>query len=162
MKLIKQHAYLVAEAIFLTALFALALLLDSEYALSSSWPFYLVLVCLALLILLPSLLSNQYKKASLLFLSFNLALLALPLTTLRISKSFIQFHHQIKVGMTTNEVQHLFDARFPVGGKFRRPTWRWESKSKLQYMMDPTHDRVDSVFISFQEGQVVSAEYMPD
>jgi hypothetical protein len=161
MKYIKQHALLIIEAIFLAALFAFALVLDSESAVSSSWQFYLVMACLALLITLPSLLSPQRKKASLLFLSFNLALLILPFTTLRVSKSFIQFHRQIKTGMTLHEVQHVFVTHFPESGRFPRPVWKWQNGS-LQYMMDSTHDRVDSVFVYFHNERVVKTAYMAD
>jgi hypothetical protein len=162
MKTIKQTALLTIEAIYLMALFACALFLDSEHAVSLSWQYYLIMPFLGLLIALPSLLSPQRKTAALLFLSFNLALLVLPFTTFKVSKSFIQFHRQIKTGMTTNEVQHLFNARFPANGKFPRPVWRWEDKSMLQYMMDPTHARVDSVFVYFQDGRVIKTEYMFD
>lgn len=120
MKNIKRHALLIVEAVFLLVLFAFALILDSAFAFSLSWQFYLAMAFCALLVTLPSFLSPQRRQTWWIFFAFNASLCALHFVVLSPVKPFMQFQRDISNGMTIQQVQRLFVQRFPANGRFRQ------------------------------------------
>lgn len=187
MKYIKRHVKgitLIVEVVFLIALFLLGLFLEYELAASLFWQFYLLMAVLALILLLPVYLQFRRKQELWLFLGFNISLLALHFLTLTPVKTFTKFYLDIKNGMTIQEVQSLFDQRFPKGGRFRQPEWELhyghngvlenrdpEEKGfaaipdqNLNYILDPKDGRYDAEIMSvyFKDGKVVGTKYLPD
>lgn len=187
MKYIKRHVKgigLIFEVVFLIALFLLGLFLDYELAASLFWQFYLLMAVLALILLLPVYLQSRHKQELWLFLGFNISLLALHFLTLTPVKPFTKFYLDIKNSMTIQEVQDLFNQRFPKEGRFPQPEWELhyghngvlenrdpEEKGfvaipdqNLNYILDPSDGRYNAevVTVYFNDGKVVGAKYLPD
>jgi hypothetical protein len=192
MKYIKRRfkgIELIIEVVFLIALFLLGLFLDYKLAVSLFWQFYLLMAVLALILLLPAYLQfrrkqSRRKQELWLFLGFNISLLALRFLNLTPVKPFTKFYLDIKNSMTIQEVQGLFNQRFPKGGRFRQPEWYLfdrddgvfenldpEEKGfvdipdlNLHYILDPSDGRYNAEFLSvyLKDGKVVGTEYSPD
>lgn len=181
MKYIKRHRLLTAEAIGLIALFWLAVVLEEKFAISVFWQFYGVMAGLALLFTLPSYLRGQRIKTLGLFLGFNAAVLVLHFLVLNPVKPFTQFYHDIRPGMTLEQVKERFNQRFPIGGKFRPPQSNMfqvsadttqdnqpylvdQPNHAISYQLDPTDGRYDAelLVVYLKEGNVVGTRYLPD
>ncbi|MBD2497348.1 hypothetical protein [Nostoc sp. FACHB-280] len=181
MKYIKRHANkieLIVEMIFLLVLFLLGCWLEYEYAASLFWQYYIFMAVLALILLLPVYLPSRRKQELWLFIGFNLSLLALHFVALSPVKPFMQFHSDIKHGMTIPEVQSRLNQRFPKGGRFYQPQGDFMGANEdvrenigsfvydqhLNYILDPNNGDYDAevVNIYFKNGKVVKAEYSGD
>lgn len=184
---IKRHwkrIELIVEVVFLIALFGFGFFLDYAFAASLFWRLYLFMAFLALILLLPIYLESRRKRELWLFLGFNISLLALHFLTLAPNKTFTRFYLDIKNGMTIQEVQSLFNQRFPKGGRFRQPEWTLSDETiddarrhklngmkfiatpnqNLNYALDRTDGRYDAEIITvyFKDGKVVGTNYSPD
>lgn len=188
MKYIKRHVKrieLIVEVLFLIVLFLLGLFLESEFAASLFWQFYLFMGVLALILLLPIYLQSRRKQELWLFIGFNISLVTLHFLTLNPVKPFTQFYLDAKNGMTIQEVQSVFNQRFPKGGRFSQPEWElndehnegvWENRDpkeqgfvaipdqNLNYILDPNNGdyNAEIVTVYFKDGKVVGAKYLPD
>jgi hypothetical protein len=191
MKHIKQHIKrhrqrieFIVEVVFLIALFIFGLFLDYFAAVSLFWQFYLIMAVLALILLLPVYLISRRKQELWLFVGFTISLLALQFSTIAPNKTFTRFYLDIKNGMTIQEVQSLFDQRFPKGGRFRQPEWSLKDETiadaenhklngmkfiatpnqNLHYILDPNDSRYNAEFMTvyFKDGKVVGTRYLPD
>ncbi|BAZ41299.1 hypothetical protein NIES4101_72630 [Calothrix sp. NIES-4101] len=187
MKYIQRHSKaieLIVEVVFLVALFLLGFFLDYELAASLTWQFYLFMAVLALILLLPVYVQYRRKQELWLFFGFNISLLALHFLTLTPVKPFTKFYLDIKNGMTIEEVQGLFNKRFPKGGRFRQPEWRLRNEDandaelhrlnrkkflatpdqNLHYILDLTNGDYDAEWVTvyFKDGKVVGTNYSPD
>ncbi len=180
MENLKRNGFLIVEAIFLSALFLFALVLDGASAVSLSWQFYLAMGFSALLLTLPSFLSSQRKQTLWLFLSFSFGLFTLHFLPVSPVKPFMRFHRDIGNGMATQEVQYLFSQHFPKDGRFRQPRLslgvgipfdaRYGADvtdtptQSFHYILDPTDGRFNSetLTVYFKNGRVVGTEYLSD
>ncbi|MEA5569956.1 hypothetical protein [Calothrix sp. UHCC 0171] len=187
MKYIQRHSKaieLIVEVVFLVALFLLGLFLDYKFATSLFWKFYLFMAVLALILLLPVYVQYRRKQELWLFFGFNISLLALHFLALTPVKPFTKFYLDIKNGMTIQEVQGLFNQRFPKGGRFRQPEWTLRNEDandaenhrlnrrqflatpdqNLHYILDLTDGRYNAemVTVYFKDGKVVGTNYSPD
>ncbi|AKG23318.1 hypothetical protein [Calothrix sp. 336/3] len=180
----RQRIELIIELIFLTALFILGIFLDYIAAASLFWQFYLFMAVLALLLLLPVYLVSRRKQELWLFLGFNISLLALQFVTINPRKPFVKFYLDIKNDMTIEDVQSLFNQRFPKGGRFPQPEWTIRDETtadaenhqlngrtfiakpnqNLQYILDPNDGRYNAewVIVYLKDGKVVGTNYSPD
>lgn len=161
MKWLDKNALLLIQVVCLVPLVLVALIVDA-FGASLSWWYCAKVVGAAVLFSLPAFLSRERKKSGWLLAGFVAVFLGFSLTTHEATKPFMRFYHGIKVGMTQTQVRSALATQFPANGRFPRPLWRWENGSRAQVMMDPTHDRVDSVFVTFQGGRVVNTEFMGD
>ena len=162
MKAAREYIPVGFQCITLLSLLAAVLVLDSEFAALDDWRFSLGAALLALMLSATALLSRRWRVTAGMLIPFGLALLVLPLMAWSESKQFLRFHSHIQNGMTLREVQSTVAARYPAGGRFPRPVWRLSTPSQLHYMMDATHDQLDSVFLDFQNRRVVGTSFMGD
>lgn len=175
---------LIVEVFFLIGLFIFGFFLDYISAASLLWQFYLFMAVSALILLLPVYLISRRKQELWLFLGFNISLLALQFLVFNPVKPFTKFYLDIKNGMTIQEVQSLFNQRFPKGGRFRQPEWALRDETiadaenhqlngtkfiatpnqNLHYILDLTDGRYNAEMLTvyFKDGQVVGTKYSPD
>lgn len=104
------------------------------------------------------------SRAWLLFGVYAAGLAALPFVSLSPVKPFRSFHAAVRPGMTEAEVRAALDARFPVGGRYRRPEVT-RSPGGLLVALDRDDARYDAevVWVHLRdEGRVAGAEYHAD
>ena len=151
-------------AVGLAVLFLLVLALESAYAISLHWHYYLVAPLLALLLALPGLIPPASRKACLGLVAACIAGLFL-LGVLPISpvKPFRLFYSQIRVGMNPNEVQRLLDKHFPSPGAFNKPQ-RQQRDDMLAHILDPNDGKYNAeiVVAYLKNGRVTHAVYASD
>lgn len=151
-------------AILLAAWFLFVLALESTYALSLCWQYYLVVPLLALLLALPGLVLPASRKACFgLVAAFTAGLFSPGVLPISPVKPFRQFYSQIRPGMDSNEVQRLLDRYFPSTSAFNKPE-RWQREDLLAYTLDPHDGRYNAEFVLayLKNGRVTHAEYAGD
>lgn len=80
-------------------------------------------------------------------------------------RTYKAFYGDIKVGMTRDQVIAAMDARYPQTGKRQRPKIMEDTPNRLGFFMNPETSRepnCEGIFLSLQNGRVVSKDYSPD
>lgn len=105
---------------------------------------------LALLFLLP---------AAYMFVAFNPWLVDSRFRTYR------AFYHDIRQGMTRDEVMALIDRHYPKTGARQRPKVMQDDSSSLGFFMNPESSRepnCEGIFLAVENGRVRAKRYSPD
>lgn len=79
-------------------------------------------------------------------------------------RAYRSFYQDLKPGMTRDEVLKLVDSRYPASGERKAPKMM-EDPPRLWFFMNPEHSRepnCEGIFLSFQDGRMISKSYSPD
>jgi hypothetical protein len=80
-------------------------------------------------------------------------------------RAYKAFYGDIQVGMTRDQVIAAMEARYPLNGKRQRPKIMQDDSGQLGFFMNPETSRepnCEGIFLSFDNGHVISKTYSPD
>jgi hypothetical protein len=110
--------------------------------------------------------SKQRRRSHVVVLGiFVAAVIALPYVDLTSMETFYRFYSDVQPGMSSTEVEQLFDRRFPATGRFPKPLNHGvEATSATETTQSFQLEQNDATFITidFQNGRVSQVNYSPD
>jgi hypothetical protein len=80
-------------------------------------------------------------------------------------RTYQAFYRDIETGMTRAEVLAAMERHYPTNGPRQRPTIMEDNTSRLGFFMNPETSRepnCEGIFLTLQNGRVVSKGYSPD
>ena len=75
------------------------------------------------------------------------------------------FYRDIQVGMTRDQVLAAMETRYPQNGKRQRPKILENEPGKLSFLMNrerSSRPHLEAIYLSLQNGRVISKDYSPD
>lgn len=80
-------------------------------------------------------------------------------------RTFRQFYHDIRPGMTREDVLVAMERRYPEGGPRKRPTIMVDEPEHLGFFMNPETERepnCEGIFLGLKGGRVTTVGYGED
>jgi hypothetical protein len=80
-------------------------------------------------------------------------------------RAYRSFYVDLKPGMTRDEVRVQLTSHYPASGERKSPKVMEDTPERLGFFMNPEHSRepnCEGIFLSFQDGRMISKSYSPD